>query len=103
MDILPKDKAKSWTEILQKKRGNYESIIEKYKLDSIDLNSLLQENEVEDNHSNSLKIIKQDLLRTHSEMEFFQEEKIQNIMFRILYIYAMDHQDTSYRQGKKKK
>lgn len=45
------------------------------------------------------KEIEQDILRTYPEKEFFQRSDIRQMMLRILFIYARQNPQLSYKQG----
>ncbi|KAI9300815.1 rab-GTPase-TBC domain-containing protein, partial [Cunninghamella echinulata] len=45
------------------------------------------------------KVIRQDVDRTFPDIEFFRDEKVQEKMTDILFIYCKIHHDVSYRQG----
>ena len=45
------------------------------------------------------KEITKDIDRTYPEHEFFQTEVTHNNLTRILFVYAKEHPDASYRQG----
>jgi TBC1 domain family protein 5 len=46
-----------------------------------------------------LDIIKVDVTRTFQKVELFKQEKIQQILINILYIFAKKNKDIGYRQG----
>lgn len=46
------------------------------------------------------KLINQDIDRTYPENEFFQRNIIKEMMLRILFIYARQTPQLSYKQGK---
>jgi TBC1 domain family protein 5 len=43
--------------------------------------------------------INQDIDRTYPEHEFFQQQSVKDIMLRILFIYARQNPQLSYKQG----
>uniref|UniRef100_A0A1X7V6K5 Rab-GAP TBC domain-containing protein n=1 Tax=Amphimedon queenslandica TaxID=400682 RepID=A0A1X7V6K5_AMPQE len=45
------------------------------------------------------QIITQDIVRTHPDQMFFRQQDIQNSMLDILFCYAKEEPDISYRQG----
>ena len=43
--------------------------------------------------------IRQDVIRTYPEKDFFRDEKVQGMMLHILFIVAKRNPNTGYRQG----
>eukprot|EP00727_Mastigamoeba_balamuthi_P004307 m51a1_g13874 hypothetical protein (677) ;mRNA; r:634970-638424 len=46
-----------------------------------------------------LQDIARDVVRTYPEYEFFQQPRHQEALKRVLFVYAMEHQELRYRQG----
>ena len=46
------------------------------------------------------KEINQDIIRTYPDKEFFQRKDTQEMLLRILFIYAKEHPVVCYKQGK---
>ncbi|BFZ06429.1 hypothetical protein BsWGS_09466 [Bradybaena similaris] len=111
LEVLPPDKSE-WIEKTQKSRDKYEELRDflivnpRKAVDSVDItlnNPLSQDEESPWNkffQDNELRLtIKQDVIRTHPRIEFFQSNQLRNLMVDILFVYAKENPDISYRQG----
>jgi len=73
---------------LTKKRNEYWKLVDRYfKL------------RVEDNHKETYHQIKIDIPRTNPSIELYQQPKIQELMERVLFIWAIRHPASGYVQG----
>ncbi|KAL0488130.1 hypothetical protein AKO1_008951, partial [Acrasis kona] len=99
-----------WSSI-QSSRSRYDVLIEKHtidphKLEAQDVNVF---NPLSQNTSNPWtqffqntelnKLITQDLERLYPEHAFFRKDDVQAYMQRILFVWARENEETSYRQG----
>ncbi|CAG5116642.1 unnamed protein product [Candidula unifasciata] len=111
LEVLPSDKSQ-WIDRTRQNRNNYEELREflivnpRKAVDSVDItlnNPLSQDEESPWNkffQDNELRLtIKQDVIRTHPKIEFFQSNQLRNLMVDILFVYAKENPDISYRQG----
>ncbi|ESO90059.1 hypothetical protein LOTGIDRAFT_123794 [Lottia gigantea] len=110
LKVLPDDKEK-WIESSQMWRQQYEDL--KNKVCSVERftylfhllspypnnigncspwNKFFQDNELR-------LTIKQDVIRTFPELEFFKCEKLREMMLDILFCYSRTHENISYKQG----
>lgn len=113
LDVLPKQNAESWREVLSKRREEYDKLKDTHTIDpkkrarqEDDLKLFNPLSTEEDSPWTAFwenealqKTIRQDLQRTHPENPFFLQEEVQMTMLRILFVYSKEHPDTSYRQG----
>ncbi|XP_050539099.1 TBC1 domain family member 5 isoform X2 [Daktulosphaira vitifoliae] len=107
LDIMPLDSSK-WLSVINEYRTIYKQKKVKHYNDPH-----LQGSEPDDplsQNDNSIwkqyfkdvelkKLIEQDVIRTSPGIQFFQTERIQNIMVNILFCYSREYPDLSYRQG----
>lgn len=96
---------------IEEHRRIYEELLEKYKVDphsnkelDTDINNPLSTSDQSPwlqffQNADLEKEILQDVERTYPEFEFFQIESIKQMMLRILFIYARQHPDITYKQG----
>ncbi|XP_074652498.1 TBC1 domain family member 5-like isoform X4 [Tubulanus polymorphus] len=111
LEVLPEDRDE-WIKKTLDNRKIYtdlkdELIVNPHKLpENIDLsrnNPLSQEDESPWNQyfqDNELRLtIKQDVIRTFPELEFFQSSSLRDRMVDLLFCYARQHCRLSYRQG----
>lgn len=111
LECLPEERPewipKTW-EMRKKYRQMQEKLATNPRSDTNDLdlnlnNPLSQEDKSPWNkyfQDSELQItIKQDVIRTFPEIEFFQTPNVQAMMVRILFCYARQFPDISYRQG----
>eukprot|EP00117_Sycon_ciliatum_P008009 scpid38869/ scgid6071/ TBC1 domain family member 5 len=111
LDVLPEDRS-SWVDAMREKRRGYAKIKQEFLDDprdkaaasdatfnnplSLDTespwNQFFQDEELK-------KTITQDVDRTHPDMDFFQLERIKEIMSNVLFCFARAHMDLGYRQG----
>ena len=45
------------------------------------------------------RLIRQDVVRTFPDLEFFQAVTVRDILADVLFVYARAHPDLGYRQG----
>jgi len=76
---------------LQKKRNEYSKLVQQYFDTTVD--------ERTDSESATLHQIKLDVPRTCPKLKLFQLKSIQELLTRILYIWAIRHPATGYVQG----
>lgn len=101
---------KTWIEQRTQQRRNYREIKQKHILNP----HLLQESEEKDNPLSQSKdsvwnqhfrdtelrnLIRQDVVRTNPNVDFYRKENIQEIMIDILFCYAREYPTICYRQG----
>lgn len=111
LECLP-DSRSDWIIATRAMRHKYESLLAKtchnprMELDDLDLtynNPLSQDEKSPWNQyfeDSELRImIKQDVIRTFPEIEFFQTSDVQAMMVNVLFHYARQHPQISYRQG----
>ncbi|XP_064644319.1 TBC1 domain family member 5-like isoform X6 [Lineus longissimus] len=112
LDVLPEDRTK-WIQKTRELRAEYAELKEKLILnprkemeedqDLIFNNPLSQDQESPWNRffqDNELRLtIKQDVIRTFPELEFFHNDSIREIMTNILFITARENYGLLYRQG----
>lgn len=107
---LPEDR-EMWIEAVKSQRKLYEEIMDKFDtnprdVDSLDItvnNPLSQSQQSPWNQyfqDTELKVtIQQDVVRTFPEIEFFHTPNIQKMMINILFSYAREFPELSYKQG----
>ena len=96
---------KEWVEIISNQREEYKNKFKKYcKIKKIVGDPLggskkkkKSENSVEDTKIKNL--INIDLDRTYQEIDLFLQNKTRNILANVLYIWAKENPEVSYRQG----
>ena len=96
---------KEWVEIISNQREEYKNKFKKYcKIKKIVGDPLGEskkkkksENSVEDTKIKNL--INIDLDRTYQEIDLFLQNKTRNILANVLYIWAKENPEVSYRQG----
>lgn len=111
LECLP-DSRSDWIIATRAIRHKYESMLAKtchnprVEMEDLDLaynNPLSQEERSPWNRyfeDSELRImIKQDVIRTFPEIEFFQTSDVQAMMVNVLFYYARQHPQISYRQG----
>lgn len=111
LECLP-DSRDDWICVTRSMRQKYESLLEKTcqnpRLEPEDLdlshNNPLSQEESSPWHqffedSELRVVIKQDVIRTFPEIEFFQTSDVQQMMVNVLFHYARQHPQISYRQG----
>jgi TBC1 domain family protein 5 len=112
LNILPYDNPSSWKKIIQEQRELYHE----------KLNALLSQNEniikfinchavkgtkpyeeifclIPESEKELLSLIKLDIDRTFQELDLFHNEKIKELLTKILYVNSKDNPDPSYCQG----
>ncbi|CAL4159757.1 unnamed protein product, partial [Meganyctiphanes norvegica] len=111
LGVLPKDHTQ-WLKVLRRMRENYEAV----RLDLMVTPGLADEvsdplvNNPLSQHEHSTwnqyfedselkKMIRQDVVRTFPEVEFFKSQRIRDLMVTVLFCYARQHPDVSYKQG----
>uniref|UniRef100_A0A0P4WL95 Rab-GAP TBC domain-containing protein n=1 Tax=Scylla olivacea TaxID=85551 RepID=A0A0P4WL95_SCYOL len=112
LQILP-DNHTNWLKVIREERENYETIRLRLMgtpgshsdeaLDPLLNNPLSQDQESPWNQyfedSELKKLIRQDVVRTFPEVEFFQSTRIRDLMVTVLFCYARQHPQVGYRQG----
>ncbi|XP_053409326.1 TBC1 domain family member 5-like isoform X4 [Mercenaria mercenaria] len=111
LGVLPEEPS-LWTAKTKHLRSKYKDLKDRLivnprkAVDTVDLsfnNPLSQEEESPWNRfflDNELRLtIKQDVIRTYPRIEFFQSNQLRNLMVDILFIYAKQNPEVSYRQG----
>ncbi|KAK6183313.1 hypothetical protein SNE40_010817 [Patella caerulea] len=111
LKVLPEEK-ENWSEHSLVWRKKYEDLKNKLivnprkEVEGIDLslnNPLSQNNESPWNkffQDNELRLtIKQDVIRTFPELEFFKSEVLREMMIDILFCFSREHYNLSYKQG----
>ena len=96
---------KEWVEIISNQREEYKNKFKKYcKIKKIVGDPLGEskkkkksENSIEDTKIKNL--INIDLDRTYQEIDLFLQNKTRNILANVLYIWAKENPEVSYRQG----
>eukprot|EP01100_Stratorugosa_tubuloviscum_P001110 TRINITY_DN1248_c0_g1_i1.p1 TRINITY_DN1248_c0_g1~~TRINITY_DN1248_c0_g1_i1.p1 ORF type:complete len:479 (-),score=173.27 TRINITY_DN1248_c0_g1_i1:169-1605(-) len=100
-----------WKDQLNRHRTHYEALRSQFMVDpgsSKDFdpnihNPLSQdESSVWNQHFQNQdlkKEINQDIVRTYPEKDFFQEQKVREVMLNVLFIFARNNPTVSYRQG----
>ena len=110
LNVLPSSSV-DWVTALQSLRGNYCFLQEKFHIDqkmkdlSLDPainNPLSQEQDSPWNQhfqdGEMRKMIKQDVVRTFPEVDFFQTQLVRETLVNILFVYARCHPEIGYRQ-----
>ena len=106
LGVLPNTSSlKEWIEIISSQREEYKIKFKKYcKIKKI-VGDPLGDSKKKKNSENSIEdtkikeLINKDLDRTYQEIDLFLQNKIKNILANILYIWAKENQEISYRQG----
>lgn len=112
LQILPKNHSE-WLKVIREERENYETIRLQLMvtpgshsdeaLDPLLNNPLSQDQESPWNQyfedSELKKLVRQDVVRTFPEVEFFQSQRIRDLMVTVLFCYARQHPQIGYRQG----
>lgn len=91
-----------WILEAKQHRDRYTSLLQKYMTDMADAESFFLTSVVCDTTPQYIqisKIIKQDIDRAYPEMDFFRQNWVKQSLYRILYIYAHENPQVSYRQG----
>ncbi|KAF2362394.1 Rab-GTPase-TBC domain [Trinorchestia longiramus] len=111
LGVIPKDPSK-WEESLTKQRQDYDALRKQLSVtpgvteatEDLSLNNPLSQ----DTHSSwnqyfedgeMKRLIRQDVERTFPEERFFHSPAIQEIMVTIIFCYAKQHIDVSFKQG----
>lgn len=111
LNVLPSSSLE-WVTALQSLRSNYQFLQDKFHtdqkmkdvfLDPAINNPLSQaENSPWNQHFQDgelRKLIKQDVVRTFPEVEFFQSHLVRETLVNILFVFARGHPEIGYRQG----
>ncbi|XP_071104009.1 TBC1 domain family member 5-like isoform X6 [Haliotis cracherodii] len=111
LEVLPDD-ISQWLKVCQDWRNKYEVlknqlIVNPRKaVDRVDItinNPLSQDDESPWNQffqDNELRLtIKQDVIRTFPELEFFKSEELRDMMINVLFCYCRTNREIGYRQG----
>ncbi|KAH9492426.1 TBC1 domain, member 5 [Bulinus truncatus] len=111
LEVLPPT-MEEWVEKTKQNRNKFEELKNKLivnprkAVDSVDItlnNPLSQDEESPWNkffQDNELRLtIKQDVIRTFPEVEFFRGTKLNEMMIDILFCYSREHATNSYKQG----
>jgi len=101
-----------WVNVILVHRREYSSLLKQYLVDPHDKNFSMDpviDNPLSQNEKNPWlkffqnaeleKEIDQDIKRTYPEKEFFQNKDVREMMLRILFIYARQVPQLSYKQG----
>eukprot|EP01116_Phalansterium_solitarium_P022128 TRINITY_DN7193_c0_g1_i1.p1 TRINITY_DN7193_c0_g1~~TRINITY_DN7193_c0_g1_i1.p1 ORF type:complete len:614 (+),score=159.05 TRINITY_DN7193_c0_g1_i1:232-2073(+) len=107
-DLSPNE----WPKVIEIHRKEYKSLLDQYLIDPYSSGKEMPAsicNPLSTNEENPWnkffqraeleKEINQDIERTYPESEFFQQKSIQELMLRILFIYARQNPKLSYKQG----
>ena len=107
LGVLPNTTSlREWVEIISNQRAEFKKKIKKFckikkfigdPLGGGSKKKKASETSYEDNDLKSL--INKDLDRTNQEIDLFLQNKIRNILANVLYIWAKENPDVSYRQG----
>ena len=107
LGVLPNTTSlREWVEIISNQREEFKKKIKKFckikkfigdPLGGGKKKKKTVDTSYEDNDLKSL--INKDLDRTYQEIDLFLQNKIKNILANVLYIWAKENQDVSYRQG----
>jgi len=111
LGILPYNKSKEWKEIISEERTKYHEA--KKQFITNDIAEFIITKKIKDKYSSYFKfkdilseedykyldIIKIDVTRTFQKIELFKEEKIQEILINVLFIYAKKNKEIGYSQG----
>ena len=106
LGVLPNTSSlKEWIEIISNQREEYKIKFKKYcKIKKI-VGDPLGDSKKKKNSENSIEdtkikeLINKDLDRTYQEIDLFLQNKVRNILANILYIWAKENPEISYRQG----
>jgi len=111
LNVLPTSSL-DWSPSLRTSRKNYEFIQNKFqtdlKLKDITIDPLINNplSQAEESPWNQhfqdgelKKMIKQDVIRTFPEVDFFQSTSVRDTLVNILFLYARCHPELGYRQG----
>ena len=106
LGVLPNTTSlKEWIEIISTQREEYKIKFKKYcKIKKI-VGDPLGDSKKKKNSENSIEdtkikeLINKDLDRTYQEIDLFLQNKVRNILANILYIWAKENPEISYRQG----
>ena len=111
LGVLPYQSSSNWNQIISDERTQYFEA--KKKFITNDINEFILTKKIKDKYSSYFKfkdilskedyefldIIKVDVTRTFQKVELFKQEKIQQILINILYIFAKKNKGIGYRQG----
>ena len=111
LGVLPYQTSANWNQIISEERTSYFET--KKKFITNDINEFILTKKIKDKYSSYFKfkdilskedyefldIIKVDVTRTFQKVELFKQEKIQQILINILYIFAKINKGIGYRQG----
>ena len=111
LGVLPYQTSENWNQIISEERTSY--FENKKKFITNDINEFILTKKIKDKYSSYFKfkdilskedyefldIIKVDVTRTFQKVELFKQEKIQQILINILYIFAKINKGIGYRQG----
>ncbi|XP_053409325.1 TBC1 domain family member 5-like isoform X3 [Mercenaria mercenaria] len=111
LGVLPEEPS-LWTAKTKHLRSKYKDLKDRLivnprkAVDTVDLsfnNPLSQEEESPWNRfflDNELRLtIKQDVIRTFPEIQFYHSEQVRDLMVNVLFCYCREHDSLSYRQG----
>ena len=111
LGVLPYQSSANWNQIISDERSLYFEAKKQYITN--DINEFILTKKIKDKYSSYFKfkdilpkedydfldIIKVDVTRTFQKVELFKQEKIQEILINILYIFAKKNKGIGYRQG----
>ncbi|CAH1772711.1 unnamed protein product [Owenia fusiformis] len=111
LETLPEN-IDDWISETRQRRADYDHMRRKYiinpRSDSVEENLVVNNplSQIDESPwnrfflDNELRLtIKQDVVRTFPEIEFFKEEKIEEMMVNILFCHCRKHHKLSYKQG----
>ncbi|KAI8854191.1 rab-GTPase-TBC domain-containing protein [Chytridium lagenaria] len=111
LEYLPSLETNAWPSVLQKERHGYEDLKKRFAFDpsrgatkELEVNNPLSLDDESPwsqyfKDTELVKIIRQDVERTMPDQPFFREERIQEILTSILFVWSKLNPDVSYRQG----
>ena len=111
LGVLPYQTSANWNKIISEERTSYFET--KKKFITNDINEFILTKKIKDKYSSYFKfkdilskedyefldIIKVDVTRTFQKVELFKQEKIQQTLINILFIFAKKNKGIGYRQG----
>ena len=111
LGVLPYQSSSNWNQIISNERSKYFET--RKQLITKEINDFILTKKIKDKYSSYFKfkdilskedyefldIIKVDVTRTFQKVELFKQEKIQQILINILYIFAKKNRGIGYRQG----
>ena len=112
LNILPYNEPGSWKNVVEKQRNTYYSKLKEllsknqYILEFINCHSIKGSSPYEklfallpEDNKELLSLIKLDVLRTFQDLDLFLNNKIKELLTKILFVYSIDNPYPSYCQG----